>query len=113
MFSEQAAPTAQGLLAPPSAEPSTFARAPVSTYTDCTEPFRLGQRSFSRQYAHIYATRLIQMRPMLEERAQHKWGESASPLSRPLGSDPCPGSLRVCLCRRPVCQASRGTCHEP
>ncbi|XP_006275080.1 DNA polymerase delta subunit 2 [Alligator mississippiensis] len=74
MFSEQAAPTAQGLLAPPSAEPSTFARAPVSTYTDCTEPFRLGQRSFSRQYAHIYATRLIQMRPMLEERAQHKWG---------------------------------------
>ncbi|XP_074664156.1 DNA polymerase delta subunit 2 [Strix aluco] len=75
MFSEQAAPTAQGLLAPPSAQASTFARVPVSGYADCSQPFRLGQRSFSRQYAHIYAARLIQMRPLLEERARQKWGD--------------------------------------
>ncbi|XP_074708268.1 DNA polymerase delta subunit 2 [Strix uralensis] len=75
MFSEQAAPTAQGLLAPPSTQASTFARVPVSGYADCSQPFRLGQRSFSRQYAHIYAARLIQMRPLLEERARQKWGD--------------------------------------
>lgn len=74
MFSEQAARTAQGLLAPPSAEASTFARVPISTYTNCSQHFRLGERSFNRQYAHIYATRLIQMRPLLLERARQKWG---------------------------------------
>lgn len=76
MFSEQAAPTAQGLLSPPSAEASTFARVPVSAYADHSQPFRLAERSFSRQYAHIYAARLIEMRPILEERARRKWGES-------------------------------------
>uniref|UniRef100_A0A8C8SAF9 DNA polymerase delta subunit 2 n=1 Tax=Pelusios castaneus TaxID=367368 RepID=A0A8C8SAF9_9SAUR len=74
MFSEQAAPTAQSLLAPPTAEASTFARVSISTYTNCSQHFRLGERSFNRQYAHIYATRLIQMRPLLVERARQKWG---------------------------------------
>ncbi|NWU51287.1 DPOD2 polymerase, partial [Dromas ardeola] len=78
MFSEQAAPTAQGLLAPPSAEASTFARVPVLAYTDCSQPFLLGERSFSRQYAHIYAARLIQMRPILEEQARQKWGNDVA-----------------------------------
>lgn len=84
MFSEQATPTAQGLLAPPSAEASTFTRVPVSAYADCSQPFRLGERSFSRQYAHIYAARLIEMRPILEERARQKWGESVWGISPPL-----------------------------
>ncbi|NWX62550.1 DPOD2 polymerase, partial [Promerops cafer] len=74
MFSEQAAPTAQGLLAPPSAEPPTFPRVPVSAYSDCSQPFQLGERSFSRQYAHIYAVRLAGMRPRLERRARSRWG---------------------------------------
>ncbi|NXT58875.1 DPOD2 polymerase, partial [Pluvianellus socialis] len=78
MFSEQAAPTAQGLLAPPSVEASTFSRVPVSAYSDCSQPFLLGERSFSRQYAHIYAARLIQMRPILEERARQKWGDDVA-----------------------------------
>ncbi|KFO53526.1 DNA polymerase delta subunit 2, partial [Corvus brachyrhynchos] len=73
MFSEQAAPTAQGLLAPPSAEPPTFPRVPVSGYSDCSQPFQLGERSFSRQYAHIYAVRLAGMRAGLERRAQSRW----------------------------------------
>uniref|UniRef100_A0A8D0HR76 DNA polymerase delta subunit 2 n=1 Tax=Sphenodon punctatus TaxID=8508 RepID=A0A8D0HR76_SPHPU len=74
MFSEQAAQSAETLLAPPSSEASTFARVPISTYTNCSQNFRLGERSFSRQYAHIYATRLIQMRPLLVDRARQKWG---------------------------------------
>ncbi|NXW63687.1 DPOD2 polymerase, partial [Eurystomus gularis] len=74
MFSVQAAPTAQGLLAPPSTEPSTFARVLASAYADCSQPFLLGERSFGRQYAHIYAARLAQMRPLLEEQARQKWG---------------------------------------
>ncbi|XP_064328618.1 DNA polymerase delta subunit 2 [Phalacrocorax carbo] len=78
MFSEGATPTAQGLLAPPSVEVSTFARVPVSAYADCSQRFRLGERSFSRQYAHIYAARLIEMRPILEERARHKWGNDVA-----------------------------------
>ncbi|KAK4808286.1 hypothetical protein QYF61_020767 [Mycteria americana] len=78
MFSEEAAPTAQGLLAPPSTEASTFARVPVSAYANCSQPFRLGERSFSRQYAHIYAARLIKMRPILEERARQKWGDGVA-----------------------------------
>ncbi|XP_056364460.1 DNA polymerase delta subunit 2 isoform X5 [Oenanthe melanoleuca] len=74
MFSEQAAPLAQGLLAPPSAEPPTFPRVPVSGYSDCSQPFQLGERGFSRQYAHIYAVRLAGMRPGLERRARGRWG---------------------------------------
>ncbi|XP_049645612.1 DNA polymerase delta subunit 2 isoform X1 [Suncus etruscus] len=74
MFTEQATQRAPTLLSPPSATNATFARVPVSTYTNASQPFRLGERSFSRQYAHIYATRLIQMRPFLESRARQHWG---------------------------------------
>ena len=75
MFSEQAAQRAHTLLCPPSASNATFARVPVATNTNASQPFRLGERSFSRQYAHIYATRLIQMRPFLVTRAQQQWGK--------------------------------------
>ncbi|XP_006106864.1 DNA polymerase delta subunit 2 isoform X3 [Myotis lucifugus] len=74
MFAEQAAQRAHTLLSPPSASNATFARVPVATYTNSSQPFRLGERSFSRQYAHIYATRLLQMRPFLVSRAQQQWG---------------------------------------
>ncbi|KAM4745308.1 DNA polymerase delta subunit 2 [Anableps anableps] len=43
-------------------------------YSPCTDRFTVGQRSFNRQYAHIYAARLMEMRPLLSERAKHKWG---------------------------------------
>lgn len=75
MFSEQAAQRAHTLLSPPSANNATFARVPVSSYTNSSQPFRLGERSFSRQYAHIYATRLLQMRPFLVSRAKQRWGK--------------------------------------
>lgn len=47
----------------------------LPAYTPRCEAYRLGERNFNRQYAHIYATRLMQMRPLLAERAQQKWGE--------------------------------------
>ncbi|XP_034995044.1 DNA polymerase delta subunit 2 [Zootoca vivipara] len=78
MFSEQAAQSAQSLLTSPSAVASTFDRVPVSTYSNCSQNFRLGERTFSRQYAHIYATRLIQMRPLLVERIRSKWGNNVT-----------------------------------
>ncbi|XP_016003334.2 DNA polymerase delta subunit 2 isoform X2 [Rousettus aegyptiacus] len=74
MFSEQAAQRAHTLLAPPSTNSATFARVPVVTYTNCSQPFRLGERSFSQQYAHIYTARLVQMGPFLASRAQQHWG---------------------------------------
>nr|XP_020659234.1 DNA polymerase delta subunit 2 [Pogona vitticeps]XP_020659235.1 DNA polymerase delta subunit 2 [Pogona vitticeps]XP_020659236.1 DNA polymerase delta subunit 2 [Pogona vitticeps] len=76
MFSEQAVQSAQSLLTSPSAAASIFARVPISSYTNCSQNFRLGERTFNRQYAHIYATRLIQMRPLLVERARRKWGSN-------------------------------------
>lgn len=45
------------------------------TYRPCSDRYSVGERSFSRQYAHIYAARLLQMRPLLSERAQQKWGK--------------------------------------
>ncbi|XP_036766152.1 DNA polymerase delta subunit 2 isoform X3 [Manis pentadactyla] len=74
MFSEQAAQRAHTLLSPPAVTSATFARVPVAMYTNTSQPFRLGERSFSRQYAHIYATRLVQMRPFLVSQAQRHWG---------------------------------------
>lgn len=46
-----------------------------STYNLRSERYSVGERSFSRQYAHIYAARLMQMRPLLSEAAQQKWGK--------------------------------------
>lgn len=44
-------------------------------YSRCSDLYQVGDRSFSRQYAHIYAARLMQMRPLLSERARQKWGK--------------------------------------
>ncbi|XP_071377234.1 DNA polymerase delta subunit 2 [Centroberyx affinis] len=77
MFSDLSAQKKEGssLLCRPDSEDQgpVFDRV-LPAYTPCSEHFRLGERSFNRQYAHIYATRLMQMRPLLTERAQQKWG---------------------------------------
>lgn len=85
MFSDVIAPKETLLCAPGSEEP-LFDRQQLS-YSGCSERFRLGERSFSRQYAHIYATRLMQMRDILNDRAAHKWGET--PLESLTGSCCC------------------------
>lgn len=59
--------------------PGSEAQEPVfdrvqPAYTPCSDRFKLGERNFNRQYAHIYATRLMQMSPTLIERAKQKWG---------------------------------------
>ncbi|XP_041088314.1 DNA polymerase delta subunit 2-like [Polyodon spathula] len=74
MFSDLTAQKRATLLAPPALEGPVFDRVYPSSYTNCSERFKLGERSFSRQYAHIYATRLLQMRPILTKRAQQLWG---------------------------------------
>nr|XP_055024153.1 DNA polymerase delta subunit 2 [Misgurnus anguillicaudatus] len=72
MFSDVIVPK-DTLLNPPNYEEPVFDRHEPS-YSGCSEHFRIGDRSFSRQYAHIYATRLMQMRPILNNRAIQKWG---------------------------------------
>uniref|UniRef100_A0AAR2M2K0 DNA polymerase delta subunit 2 n=1 Tax=Pygocentrus nattereri TaxID=42514 RepID=A0AAR2M2K0_PYGNA len=72
MFSDVAEPKAT-LLAPPGTARPVFSRDERS-YRGCGERFGLGERSFQRQYAHMYAARLMQMRGILKERAGQKWG---------------------------------------
>ncbi|XP_041066114.1 DNA polymerase delta subunit 2 isoform X2 [Carcharodon carcharias] len=76
MFSERAAQKEPTLLSAPLPAQlgPTFQRVSTSSYSNRSGLFRLGERSFQRQYAHIYAARLLQMRPVLEERARKKWG---------------------------------------
>ncbi|XP_072913398.1 DNA polymerase delta subunit 2 [Hemitrygon akajei] len=76
MFSEHAARKEQTLLSAPlpAQHGPTFERLPTSSYSNHSGCFTLGERSFSRQYANIYATRLDQMRPVLAGRAKKRWG---------------------------------------
>lgn len=46
-------------------------------YSDCSMRFKLRAKSgYSKQYAHIYAKRLDEMRPLLVERVTEKWGKA-------------------------------------
>ncbi|XP_007905615.1 DNA polymerase delta subunit 2 [Callorhinchus milii] len=74
MFSDKAAQKTQTLLSAPMEDAPTFDRVPTSSYKNCSERFTLGERNFNRQYAHIYAVRLIQMQSFLAERVKNKWG---------------------------------------
>ncbi|XP_063304604.1 DNA polymerase delta subunit 2 [Pelobates fuscus] len=75
MFTDLAVSEGPGLLTPPSEVSSTFNRVSNNHYCNQSKLFQLGERSFTRQYAHIYATRLMQMRPLLVERAKQRWGD--------------------------------------
>lgn len=45
-------------------------------YADCSMRFKLKAKSdYSKQYAHIYAKRLDEMRRLLAERVTEKWGK--------------------------------------
>ena len=46
----------------------------AGNFSDCSERFLLKNKSFSRQYAHLYAERLWEMRPQVVESAKEKWG---------------------------------------
>lgn len=78
MFSDLSAPKeGASLLCRPASEDQgpVFERETLG-YSSCLDRYGVGERSFNRQYAHIYAARLMQMRPLLSERAQQKWGRN-------------------------------------
>ena len=43
-------------------------------YEDLSNRFKLNSRDFNRQYAHIYATRLMKFQSLLQYRVLEKWG---------------------------------------
>ena len=45
-------------------------------YENLSEKFKLTGRNFNRQYAHIYAVRLMKFRTLLEDRVSRKWGDN-------------------------------------
>lgn len=45
-------------------------------HTDTSDRFRFkGQNDYSKQFAHIYASRLAEMRELLTQKIQSKWGK--------------------------------------
>ena len=44
------------------------------SYEDLSGKFKLNNRDFNRQYAHIYAVRLMKFEPLLRYRVLKKWG---------------------------------------
>ena len=62
------------LLSEPSENPVSFTRS-SSAYEDHSQKFLLKEKNFQRQYAHIYAERLISSRKNVEEAVKNKWGE--------------------------------------
>ncbi|XP_039624544.1 DNA polymerase delta subunit 2 [Polypterus senegalus] len=76
MFSDISSLRGLTLLSMPATEGPVFTREISSSFVNQSDRYKSSDRTFNRQYAHIYATRLIQMRPILTERAQQKWGHS-------------------------------------
>lgn len=48
------------------------------SYSNASDRFRLKERTFSRQYAQIYAVRLMAMRKKLAAAARKEWGKLSS-----------------------------------
>lgn len=44
-------------------------------YADMSSVFHLKDVNYTRQFAHIYAHRLVQMRDILQGKIQQKWGK--------------------------------------
>ncbi|GAB1606272.1 DNA polymerase delta subunit 2-like [Argonauta hians] len=68
---------AEKLLSPPTKEQDVFERQTAS-YEDKSDRFRLKELQYSRQFAHIYSSRLLEMRPGLEKKAKQKWGQDVA-----------------------------------
>ncbi|XP_060854060.1 DNA polymerase delta subunit 2 [Rhopalosiphum padi] len=56
-------------------EETNFER-PSFNYVDMSSVFHLKDVNYTRQFAHIYAHRLVQMRDILQAKIQQKWGEA-------------------------------------
>jgi len=66
---------------------------PEAKYSNESERFKLSKfdKSFTRQYAHIYSARLWLMRPRLENAAKNAWGQGVPvrPLSDLRADEDC------------------------
>ncbi|XP_053393610.1 DNA polymerase delta subunit 2-like [Mercenaria mercenaria] len=75
-FSEKPSPKdVESLLSPPNEENPTFKRKSCQI-AERQGKFKLKDKNFLRQYAHIYSERLLTLRPSLEATARKKWGKS-------------------------------------
>lgn len=56
---------------------NAFERMSTVKVTHSSKRFLLQEKfnDYSKQFAHIYARRLDQMRPLLKEKATEKWGK--------------------------------------
>jgi DNA polymerase delta subunit 2 len=56
---------------PPQRPPTTY-----SSLSELSKPFLIdpSSRSYKHQYANIYFVRLVELRPIVEERAGERWG---------------------------------------
>jgi len=61
------------LLSSPDDEPVTYTRRD-SEYVNNSDKFLLKEKNFTRQYAHVYSARLMELRPVLEEVVKKKFG---------------------------------------
>ena len=68
---------ASDLLSLPTGKDERFKKAFTRSncsYENLCDKFRLSERNYTAQYAHIYFSRLRQMRKSLEAAAVKKWG---------------------------------------
>lgn len=73
MFEKKGSNHPDDLLSKPSHTHKTCERQ-SGKFSDCSDRFLLKDKSFSRQYAHLYAERLWEVRPKVEASAREKWG---------------------------------------
>lgn len=73
MFEKKGGYHPDDLLSKPSQTHKTCERQ-SGNFSDCSDRFLLKDKTFSRQYAHLYAERLWEVRPKVEASARKKWG---------------------------------------
>ncbi|XP_061191670.1 DNA polymerase delta subunit 2-like [Saccostrea echinata] len=74
MFEKRGNDHSSDLLSKPHQTHTRFERQ-SSNFSDCSQRFLLKDRTFNRQYAHLYAERLWEVRPKVEIAARRKWGK--------------------------------------
>ena len=62
------------LLSPPDEQPVTYKRRD-SEYVNNSDKFILKEKNFTRQYAHVYSARLMELRPAIEKVVLKKFGK--------------------------------------
>ena len=73
-FSKEPNPAGVGCFLSDASESLDNVARKFCKFVDKSERFRLKDRNFVRQYAHLYSERLMTMRPKLTEAAKKKWG---------------------------------------